>query len=142
MFGLKIDCCTLMRNSYIPFLASIFIIGLLIIGACKSNKNNAVTESKMTEAKGKASFYANRLEGKKTANGEIYTATKMTAAHATLPFGTEVEVTNLSNGKTVRVRINDRGPFRNGRIIDLSRAAAEKLDMIKSGVTQVEIRYR
>lgn len=66
----------------------------------------------------------------------------MTAAHPTLPFGTEVEVTNLSNRKTVRVRINDRGPFRNGRIIDLSRAAAEKLDMIKSGVTQVEIRYR
>jgi rare lipoprotein A len=66
----------------------------------------------------------------------------MTAAHPTLHFDTQVEVTNLSNGKTVRVKINDRGPFRNGKIIDLSRDAAEKLDMIKSGVTQVEIRYR
>ncbi|MDO9552343.1 MAG: septal ring lytic transglycosylase RlpA family protein [Rhodonellum sp.] len=131
-----------MRNTYIRFLASFFIAGLLITGACKSTKNTPVTKSKMTEVQGKASFYANRLDGKKTANGEIYNAKKMTAAHPTLPFGTQVEVTNLSNGKTVRVRINDRGPFRKGRIIDLSRAAAEKLDMIKSGVTQVEIRYR
>jgi len=142
MFGLKIDCCAAMSYSYTRILALVFITGLLIFGACKSNKNIAATESKMTAAQGKASFYANRLDGKKTANGEIYNAQKMTAAHPTLPFGTQVEVTNLSNGKTVRVKINDRGPFRKGRIIDLSRAAAEKLDMIKSGVTQVEIRYR
>ena len=65
----------------------------------------------------------------------------MTAAHKKLPFGTKVKVTNLSNGKTVKVRINDRGPFISGRIIDLTRAAAKKIDMINQGVTKVKISY-
>lgn len=66
----------------------------------------------------------------------------MTAAHRTLPFGTKVKVTNLQNGRKVRVRINDRGPFIPGRIIDLSKKAARKLDMVNDGVVQVEMKYR
>jgi rare lipoprotein A len=88
---------------------------------------------------GMASFYSDAFEGKQTANGEIYKSSKMTAAHRTLPFGTEVKVTNLSNQRTVKVTVNDRGPFTKGRVIDLSRAAAVKLDFVDQGVTKVQI---
>ena len=88
---------------------------------------------------GMASFYSDKFEGKITANGDTYSASKMTAAHPTLPFGTRVKVTNLSNNKSVTVTVNDRGPFVKNRIIDLSKAAAEKLDYIDQGVTQVKI---
>jgi rare lipoprotein A len=90
---------------------------------------------------GLASYYAESYNGKKTANGEIYNSSKMTAAHKKLPFGTKVKVTNLSNGKTVKVRVNDRGPFVEGRIIDLTHAAADKLGMLAKGVSKVTIRY-
>ena len=90
---------------------------------------------------GLASFYADSYNGKKTASGEIYQSSELTAAHKKLPFGTKVKVTNLDNGKTVKVRINDRGPFIAGRIIDLTRAAAKKIDMINDGVVKVKIRY-
>ncbi|MDD2792766.1 MAG: septal ring lytic transglycosylase RlpA family protein, partial [Sediminibacterium sp.] len=90
---------------------------------------------------GYASYYADKYEGRKTSNGEVFRQRKLTAAHKTLPFGTKVKVTNLANGRTVRVRINDRGPFIEGRIIDLSKAAAQKVDMIPAGVTRVRIRY-
>lgn len=88
-----------------------------------------------------ASYYAETYNGKKTANGEIYQSNKLTAAHKKLPFGTKVKVTNLANGKTVKVRINDRGPFVPGRIIDLTRAAAKKIDMVGAGVVKVKIVY-
>lgn len=90
---------------------------------------------------GMASYYAESYNGKKTANGEIYQSDKLTAAHKKLPFGTKVKVTNLANGKSVKVRINDRGPFIPGRIIDLTRAAAKKIDMLAAGVVKVEIVY-
>jgi rare lipoprotein A len=88
---------------------------------------------------GRASYYALELKGNRTASGEIYDPTKLTAAHPTLPFGTMVRVTNLYNQQSVIVRINDRGPRVKSRIIDLSYAAAEKLDFIKQGITQVSI---
>lgn len=75
---------------------------------------------------GKASFYASKFDGKKTASGTIFRNSKMIGAHKTLPFGTKVKVTNLNNGKSIKVRIEDRGPFVAGRIIDLSRSAAKK----------------
>jgi rare lipoprotein A len=84
---------------------------------------------------GVASFYGSGP----TASGEITTATGLTAAHRTLPFGTTVLITNVNNGKTVVVRIVDRGPHRIGRIIDVSRAAAFELDMIERGTTMVSI---
>jgi len=91
---------------------------------------------------GKASYYADKYKGRKTSNGETYRHRKMTAAHKTLPFGTKVTVTNLQNGRKIRVRINDRGPFIAGRIIDLSKKAARKLDMVDDGVVPVELKYR
>lgn len=88
-----------------------------------------------------ASYYGGKYEGRKTANGEVFHTNALTAAHKTLAFGTRVKVTNLQNGKTVKVRINDRGPFVAGRIIDLTPKAAGKLDMIKAGVVKVRIKY-
>ena len=89
--------------------------------------------------RGKASWYGPGLHGRLTANGERYNQNAMTAAHKSLRFGTRVRVKNLRNGRSVVVRINDRGPFVKGRVIDLSAAAARSLKMIHSGVAPVEI---
>jgi rare lipoprotein A len=88
---------------------------------------------------GKASFYADKFEGRPTASGEKYRHNKLTAAHKTLPFGTKVKVTNLDNNKTVEVVINDRGPYVDGRIIDLSKSAAEQLGFINQGLAEVKM---
>jgi rare lipoprotein A len=88
---------------------------------------------------GMASWYGGNFHGRKTANGETYDMNEMTAAHKTLPFGTRVRVTNTRNGDYVDVRINDRGPFVGGRIIDLSRAAASDIGLMNSGVTHVKV---
>lgn len=115
---------------------------ILVLFACCAvschRKTGAGASGKET---GLASYYAESYNGRKTANGEIFQSSKLTAAHKKLPFGTKVKVTNLVNGKTVKVRINDRGPFVAGRIIDLTKAAARKLDMLTAGVVKVEIRY-
>ncbi|MEM9982330.1 MAG: septal ring lytic transglycosylase RlpA family protein, partial [Bacteroidota bacterium] len=89
--------------------------------------------------KGKASYYADKFNGRKTASGEIFSNNKMTAAHRTLAFNTVVRVTNLTNNKSVVVRINDRGPYAHNRIIDLSKVAARKLDMIRTGTAKVKV---
>lgn len=102
----------------------------------------AILLSIATEASakcGQASWYALTS---KTASGERMNAKKLTAAHKTLPFGTVVTVTNQKNGKSVKVRINDRGPFIKGRIIDLSKAAAAKIGMINSGHARVCISHK
>jgi rare lipoprotein A len=88
---------------------------------------------------GLASWYGAKHHGKRTASGEIFDQNKFTAAHRTLPWGSIVKVTNLENGKAVEVRINDRGPFTKGRIIDLSRAAARALGMVESGVGPIRM---
>jgi len=88
---------------------------------------------------GFASWYGDGFKGEKTASGEVYDPDKLTAAHRRLTFGTLLKVTNLSNRCQVIVRINDRGPHKRGRIIDLSRAASMKLGMSKNGVTKVRI---
>jgi len=88
---------------------------------------------------GTASWYGRGFHGKKTASGEIYDQTKFTAAHKTLPLGTKARVTNLDNGSAVEVEINDRGPFVQGRIIDLSRAAAGALGFVESGTAAVQV---
>lgn len=89
---------------------------------------------------GEASYYAAKFHGRKTANGEIFDMYSKSAAHKTLPFNTILEVTNLDNQKSVIVRVNDRGPFVKGRILDLSYAAAREIDMISSGVARVSIK--
>lgn len=108
---------------------------LALLGGC-STFGGAGSGSSET---GEASYYGDRHHGKKTASGERFNQRALTAAHRTLPFGTQVRVTNLNNERSVVVRINDRGPFVRGRIIDVSRAAAERLDMLRSGVAPVRI---
>lgn len=94
----------------------------------------------MAQEVGEASYYNDKYHLKnKTASGELYDKTKLTAAHRTLPFNTRVRVTNLTNGKIVEARINDRGPFKPTRIIDLSRAAAEQIGLIRAGVARVKV---
>lgn len=88
---------------------------------------------------GSASYYASRFEGRRTANGERYSGEAFTAAHRSLPFGSIVRVTNRANGRSVTVRINDRGPFTAGRVIDVSRAAALELGLIAPGHAPVEL---
>lgn len=109
--------------------------GTYVIGGqvYSPNENYAYNES------GMASWYGPGFHGKRTANGEAYDQRAMTAAHRTLPMPSVVRVTNLDNGNSVVVRVNDRGPFAHSRIIDVSKAAAEKLDMIRSGVASVRV---
>lgn len=106
---------------------------------------SSTTEDKDEMAKythyqtGMASFYGGKWHGRRTANGEIFDTYKLTAAHKTLPFNTRVRVTNLNNGKSVIVRINNRGPYVKGRIIDLSQAAFSAIESTKKGVTRVKL---
>ena len=92
------------------------------------------------QTEGIASYYADKFVGRTTASGAIYKHNKLTAAHKTLPFGTKVKVINLHNKKTVTVVINDRGPFVKGRIIDLSKSAAKKLNFVHEGLVKVKIK--
>ena len=92
-----------------------------------------------SELEGIASWYGSEFHGRRTASGEIYNMYDYTAAHKTLPLGTYVKVINLENGKSVIVRINDRGPFKKGRIIDLSYAAAKKIGIIEKGTARVRL---
>jgi rare lipoprotein A len=119
-------------------MRNVFVL-LLILTLLASCSRKAYTGN--GSETGLASYYSESYNGKKTANGEIFHSSEMTAAHKKLPFGTKVKVTNLDNGKTIKVRVNDRGPFVSGRIIDLTRTAAKKLDMLAAGVAKVKIRY-
>ncbi|MFT4152177.1 septal ring lytic transglycosylase RlpA family protein [Parafilimonas sp.] len=91
---------------------------------------------------GKASYYADKFVRRPMANGKKFSQHKLTAAHKTLPLGTRVKVVNLTNHQSVKVRITDRGPFVQGRIIDLSKKAARRIDMVDAGVVAVEIKYK
>jgi len=88
---------------------------------------------------GYTSYYAHKFHGRPTASGEIYDMNGLSAAHRELPLGTIIRVTHLSNGKSIIVKVNDRGPFVDGRILDLSLGAAKKLDMVNEGVARVKI---
>jgi rare lipoprotein A len=88
---------------------------------------------------GKAAYYHDKFQGRKTANGELYDKEALTAAHKTLPFGTIIKVTRIDNGMAVEVRVNDRGPYKKGFIVDLSRKAAQQIDLIKAGITEVKL---
>lgn len=125
-------------------LSLVTLIGALVIFGCNSkNSNQQDNESAVTKPLhkevGEASWYGPGFQGQETANGETFNKNEMTAAHPSLPMGTMAKVTNLENGKKVDVKINDRGPFAGNRAIDLSSAAANKLDMKKGGTTEVKI---
>lgn len=117
------------RNRILFVVTSVFLLG-----ACKME-----AQDKKFIQTGQASFYADKFEGRKTANGEIYYHIRKTAAHPDLPFGSVVKVTHLDNNKFVVVRINDRGPFVENRIIDLSKSAAEELGFVDQGLASVKI---
>lgn len=106
--------------------------GQLASAASIANKNT-ITDT------GVASYYADKFHGRITANGETFDMYALTAAHRTLPFGTKLKVTSLANNRSVLVRINDRGPFVKGRVIDLSLGAAKELQMVQSGLAEVKL---
>lgn len=119
---------------------AIAILAMAIVGllaGCAGTPSSGTLSS--FDQRGQASYYSDAYQGELTANGERYDRNAMTAAHPSLPFGTQVRVTNLDNGREVSVRINDRGPFTSGRIIDLSYQAAKQLGMIRSGTAPVTV---
>lgn len=112
----------------------------LNVGKIESSiQSSSVKPKTKTVQRGEASWYGPGFRGKKTASGDSFDQTELTAAHKTFPLGSKAKVTNLKNGNTVEVEIKDRGPFVEGRIIDLSKAAAEKLGMIGSGTALVQV---
>ena len=120
-------------------ITSIFMFVIIFIAVSCAPKFGTIERPIGWYEKGEASWYGKKFHGRTTASGEIYNMHKLTAAHRTLPFGTIVEVTHLENGRKVVVRINDRGPSIRKRIIDLSYAAAKKIDMIVQGIARVRI---
>ncbi|KFA97003.1 septal ring lytic transglycosylase RlpA family protein [Vibrio sp. ER1A] len=114
-----------------------FLAGCSSTASIDSSKTRSYAKSH--ELVGQASWYGNKYHGRRTASGERYNMRAYTAAHKTLPFGTIVRVTNTANGKTVDVKINDRGPFVKGRIIDLSRKSFEQIGDISKGIAPVKI---
>lgn len=127
--------------------AVLFVPAILCVAGCGSGSprftSKARPEPSPAEAatssriEGVASYYADEFNGRKTASGEVYDMNDMTAAHRTLPFGTKVKVTHLDTGRSVIVRINDRGPFKDDRVIDLSFGAARQLGLIPLGTGRV-----
>lgn len=107
--------------------------------AARRGESRQRRDARKARIQGKASWYGRGFQGKATASGEPFDRQALTAAHPDLPFGTSVRVTNRRNGRSIVVRINDRGPFSGERIIDLSEGAARKLDMLRSGVAQVVV---
>lgn len=111
----------------------------LLLHGCSGIAKKIDTKGSGYKESGKASFYAMKFQSRKTASGEIFDQSAYTAAHKSLPFGTIVKVTNVRNDKSVIVRINDRGPFVRGRIIDLSRSAFSKIGNTSAGVIDVKL---
>jgi rare lipoprotein A (peptidoglycan hydrolase) len=135
-----------MRSYWLGYLGIIAL--LLTLMSCtpsprytsaKQPARESPRENPKQEHEGTASYYGAEFHGRRTANGEIYNMYAMTAAHRTLPFNTWILVTNLDNGKQVTVRLNDRGPFVKGRIIDLSYGAAQKIGVIGPGTARVRL---
>lgn len=125
--------------------AVLALAGLLLLAACGTTPDGARDFEKGFapatgyQTVGEASWYGGRFHGRQTASGEIYDMHALTAAHRSLPFGTRVRVTNLANGRSVVLTINDRGPYVKPRVIDVSRRAAEVLGFLRDGVTRVRV---
>jgi rare lipoprotein A len=134
----------MMRN--IGFSLGLMLASSIFVGcisaprftSSKSERDFDYESISMVE-EGMASYYADEFQGRQTSNGETFDMNQFTAAHQTLPFNSKVRVTNLTNGKSVVVRINDRGPFKDDRIIDLSLAAAKEIELISTGTGRVRL---
>ena len=118
-----------------PVACSLVLIGLL--PSCNGGRVQVLTPDVQY---GIASWYGEKFHGHRTANGEVFDMFHLTAAHKSAPLGIHAIVTNLDTGRSVRVRINDRGPFVDGRVLDLSYAAAKKIGMLTDGVAKVQIK--
>jgi rare lipoprotein A len=135
-----------MRVTARPIHAGLLLTALALSGAASCGRHHTRVKVPVAPARigttetGVASWYGIPYHGRRAASGEIYDMGKLTAAHRQLPFETWIEVTNLANGKIVDVRINDRGPFVHGRILDVSQAAARELDMLRAGTARVRVR--
>ena len=116
-----------------------FALAVASLAALAACATTSPTASRPARESGIASYYAEALNGQRTASGERYDRQAFTAAHPTLPFGSRVRVTNLDNGRSVVVRINDRGPYVENRVIDLSYAAARELQFLSDGTTRVRL---
>ncbi len=138
----KIKGIKIFHYSIIPLFLLIILVSSLILTGCagsdRFSKNDSDSKS-LEVIKGVASYYSEEFHGRKTANGETYDMYALTAAHKIYPFNTKVRVTNLANGKSVVLRINDRMPNYNKRIIDISFQAARDLGMLVSGIADVKI---
>jgi rare lipoprotein A len=124
----------------------VLILSLMLLSTCGAPKQKRHYRSHpqakpliKKQFKGMASWYGGKFHGRKTASGEKFNKNKLTAAHRNLPFGTKIKVTNLSNGKKVVLRINDRGPFIKSRVLDVSRKAAKELGFLNQGKTKVHV---
>lgn len=120
-------------------LAWLLFLTVLVNGCISTRPAGPAAPTPETPGRGVASWYGEEFAGRTTANGEIFDPTLLTAAHRTLPFGTVLDVKNLKTGKTVRVRVNDRGPFVGNRVLDLSYAAAKQIDLIEPGTGEIEM---
>jgi rare lipoprotein A len=123
------------KGNYVLPSLRLFLIVLFVV-SCAGPRVQEPTSGRQV---GMASWYGPKFHGRRTANGEVYNMYQLTAAHRTLPLGSWVHVTNLENGQSLEVRVNDRGPFVRGRIIDLSYAAARAIGMVRQGVVRVQV---
>ena len=130
---------TRLLKGFAPAAALISLLLMLSACAGEPGRANGGTNGHAFEAVGVASWYGGKFHGRTTASGEPYDMHALTAAHPSLPFGTKVRVTNLENGRSVVLKINDRGPFAKRRIIDVSRHAAEHLGFLGAGVARVRV---
>jgi len=136
-----------MRDSFAVGLSGVLLLGTL--AGCAGSSPRFTSSGPAAgrqddtaghQLEGVASYYADEFHGRTTANGEVFDMNAMTAAHRTLPFGTVVRVTNIESGASVVIRINDRGPFKDDRVIDLSYVAARQLGMISKGTVRVRLK--
>jgi rare lipoprotein A len=128
-----------MQVKHLYFIFILTVFSTSVSSQDSSKLSDSKKGKKAAIQYGVASFYSNSFQGKKTSSGELFSQKKLTAAHNTLPLGTYIRVTNLKNGKTVVVKVNDRLHHRNKRLVDLSYAAAQKLGYVKSGLTRVKV---
>ncbi|MGB7816960.1 MAG: septal ring lytic transglycosylase RlpA family protein [Methylotenera sp.] len=129
-----------LRRRIIVMLTLGLFIGMPTTLLAKVKRNHATMTANFNKPViGLASYYGAKFHGKRTASGEIFNKNAMTAAHRSLPFGTQIKVTNLRNGKSVTVKVNDRGPHVRGRIVDLSLGAAKKIGLVHSGTARVRL---
>ncbi|MEO5616281.1 MAG: septal ring lytic transglycosylase RlpA family protein [Candidatus Eisenbacteria bacterium] len=131
-----------MPDRFTCFISAVVLAATLVAGCATTGGRTgrrAAAPAPAAEMVGVASYYGREHHGRRTASGERFDMKAMTAAHPTLPFGTRVRVTNLANDRSVIVRINDRGPFKRGRILDVSQGAATELGMIGPGTAKVRV---